>query len=41
MPDENFLYDWMKIKDAIEFFKDFFSDFNEVKVKDILDLHDA
>lgn len=32
LPDKNFLYKWMKIKDAIEFYKDFYKDFDEKNV---------
>lgn len=37
LPDRNFLYDWMKIKDAINFFKDFYEDFDENKAYKLLD----
>ena len=33
MPDEEFLYNWMKIKDAIEFFKDFFRTLMKKRLK--------
>ena len=29
LPDRNFLYDWMKISDALNMYKDFFRDFDE------------
>ncbi len=29
LPDRNFLYKWMKISDARDFYKDFFPDFNQ------------
>lgn len=36
LPDRNFLYDWMKIQDAIDMYKDFYSDFDEKKADDLL-----
>lgn len=36
LPDRNHLYKWMKIKDAINFYKDFYRDFNEEKAYDLL-----
>lgn len=36
LPDVNYLYKWMKIKDAIDFFKDFYSDFSEEKANELL-----
>lgn len=36
LPDVNYLYKWMKIKDAFEYFKDFYMDFDEVKAKELL-----
>lgn len=36
LPDVNFLYKWMKIKDAKQFFKDMFSDFDEQKCDELL-----
>ncbi|WP_125152953.1 ABC transporter ATP-binding protein [Clostridium rectalis] len=36
LPDKNFLYKWMKIKDAIEFYKDFYNDFDEKKARNLL-----
>jgi ABC-2 type transport system ATP-binding protein len=36
LPDVNFLYKWMKIKDAIDFFKDFYGDFEVERCKKIL-----
>lgn len=29
LPDANYLFDWMKTKDVITFFKDFYNDFDE------------
>lgn len=37
LPDRNFLYKWMKIKDAKEFYQDFYKDFNEKTFDDLLD----
>lgn len=37
MPDREFLYDWMKVKDAVGFFKDFFADFDEAKAYELLE----
>ncbi|WP_017754345.1 ABC transporter ATP-binding protein [Calidifontibacillus oryziterrae] len=37
LPDRNFLYKWMKIEDACKLYKDFFSDFNEIKFNELLD----
>lgn len=37
MPDREFLYDWMKVKDAVGFFKDFFTDFDEAKACELLE----
>ena len=36
LPDRNFLYRWMKIDDAINFFKDFYEDFDEGKADELL-----
>lgn len=36
LPDRNFLYEWMKIEEAIEFFKDFYEDFDEEKAYELL-----
>lgn len=37
LPDVNYLYNWMKIKDALEFFKDFYDDFDFNKAVELLD----
>lgn len=37
MPDRDFLYDWMKVKDAVNFFKDFFKDFDENRAYEMLE----
>lgn len=36
LPDRNFLYDWMKIQDAIDIYKDFYNDFDEKKADELL-----
>lgn len=36
LPDRNFLYKWMKVKDALDFFNDFYEDFDMDKAKDLL-----
>jgi len=36
LPDNEYLLKWMKIKDAVRYFKDFYSDFNEKKAKELL-----
>lgn len=40
LPDRNFLYKWMKIKDAIEFFRDFYEDFDIDRCKELLKFMD-
>ncbi|MBP2025609.1 ABC transporter ATP-binding protein [Peptoniphilus stercorisuis] len=37
LPDRNFLYKWMSVKDAINFYNDFFIDFNEKKAYELLE----
>lgn len=37
LPDRNFLYKWMKIEDASNFYKDFYTDFDEKKFAELLD----
>ncbi|WML33934.1 ABC transporter ATP-binding protein [Clostridium sp. OS1-26] len=37
LPDKDYLFKWMKIKDAIQFFKDFYEDFDEKKAKELLE----
>lgn len=37
MPDGDFLMDWMTLKDAIEFYRDFFQDFNGDKAQELLE----
>lgn len=36
LPDRNFLYNWMDISESIEFYKDFFDDFDENKADELL-----
>jgi ABC-2 type transport system ATP-binding protein len=36
LPDRNHLYSWMRVRDAIMFFDDFYEDFDKVKAKEIL-----
>lgn len=36
LPDTNFLYKWMKIKDAVGYFSDFYKDFDMEKCNDLL-----
>ncbi|WP_186429779.1 ABC transporter ATP-binding protein [Clostridium sp. BSD9I1] len=36
LPDRNYLYKWMKIKDSVEFFKDFYKDFHEERCSELL-----
>lgn len=36
LPDRNFLYDWMKISDAINMYKEFFQDFDEKRAEELL-----
>lgn len=36
LPDRNFLYKWMKIKDAVEFFQDFYKDFDIDRCREML-----
>lgn len=36
LPDKDYLFKWMRIKDAIDFFKDFYIDFDENKAKELL-----
>jgi len=37
LPDRNFLYKWMKIKDAMDLFDDFYNDFDREKAKKLLE----
>lgn len=36
LPDRNFLYNWMNIQEAINFYKDFYIDFDENKAYELL-----
>ncbi len=36
LPERSYLNDWMKVSDIIEFFKDFYDDFNPEKAYDML-----
>ena len=36
LPDRNFLYKWMNVQDAINFYKDFYDDFDEAKAYELL-----
>ena len=36
LPDRNFLYKWMSIQDAINFYKDFYDDFDQAKAYELL-----
>jgi len=36
MPDRNYFYKWMKVKETIELFKDFYTDFDESKCVSLL-----
>lgn len=36
LPDRNFLYDWMKINDAINFFDEMYKDFDLEKAEDLV-----
>lgn len=37
LPEKTYLPDWMKVSDAINFFKDFYTDFDEKKAYEMLD----
>lgn len=37
MPDSDYLMEWMTLKDAIEFYRDFFQDFNGDKCQELLE----
>jgi ABC-2 type transport system ATP-binding protein len=37
LPEKTYLPDWMKISETIEFFKDFYSDFDQKRCYDMLD----
>lgn len=37
LPDRNFLYNWMSIEDAINYYRDFYKDFDEKKADELLE----
>ncbi|MBV7274392.1 ABC transporter ATP-binding protein [Clostridium sp. PL3] len=37
LPDKDYLFKWMKIKDAVDYFRDFYRDFDEKKAKELLE----
>ncbi len=37
LPDTEYFFKWMKIKDAVQYFKDFYSDFDEKKAAELLE----
>lgn len=37
LPDRNFLYNWMDIQDSVNFYKDFYEDFDENKAYELLE----
>ena len=37
LPDNDYLLNWMRIKDAVAYFKDFYSDFDEKRAKELLE----
>ena len=37
LPDRNLLYKWMNVQEAINFYKDFYQDFDEEKAYELLD----
>lgn len=36
LPDNEYLLKWMKVKDAVMYFKDFYADFDEIKARELL-----
>ena len=36
LPDTEYFFKWMKIKDAVQYFKDFYADFDEQKASELL-----
>lgn len=36
LPDNEYLLNWMKVKDALNYFKDFYSDFDKKKAEELL-----
>ncbi len=37
LPDKDYLYDWMTVKDAVRYFTDFYQDFVPERAKELLD----
>lgn len=37
LPDTAYFFKWMKVKDAVQYFKDFYSDFDEMKAYELLE----
>ena len=37
LPDNEYLPKWMKVKDSVKYFKDFYNDFDEKKAKELLE----
>lgn len=37
LPDKDYLYKWMKIEDAVDFYEDFYGDFDRKKAYELLD----
>lgn len=37
LPDRNFLYDWMSVQESINFYKDFYKDFDEERAYSLLE----
>lgn len=37
LPENSYLNDWMRVSDIIDFFKDFYQDFDEIKALDMLE----
>ena len=37
LPDIEYLFKWMKVKDAVQYFKDFYTDFDEKKATELLE----
>ena len=40
LPDNEYLLNWMNVKDAVKYFKDFYSDFDEKKAQNLLEFMD-
>lgn len=40
MPDKAYFYKWMKISDAIDYYRDFYEDFNSSRCSELLDFMD-